>query len=65
MIEKYQTSSCEEFAAQKKKPPSGSEAETKQKATALLKKDPHMRRYFLDKGAGPIANKMFECGLIP
>jgi len=30
----------------------------------LLKKDPAMRKHFLDRIAGPIGNKMFECGMI-
>jgi len=65
MIEKYQTSSCQQLAAMKKEPPSGPEAELKQRAIAALKQDPQMRKYFLDKVAGPIANKLFECGMIP
>ena len=31
----------------------------------LLKKDPQMRQHFLNRIAGPIVNKMFECGMIP
>ena len=31
----------------------------------LLRSDPARRAAFLDKVAGPIANKMFECGMIP
>jgi len=65
VIEKYQTSSCQQLAAMKKEPPTGPEAELKQRAIAALKQDPQMRQYFLDKVAGPIANKLFECGLIP
>jgi hypothetical protein len=65
VIEKYQTSSCQQLAAMKKEPPSGPEAEMKQRAIAALKQDPQMRQYFLDKVAGPIANKLFECGMIP
>jgi len=30
-----------------------------------LKTDPQMRTVFINKVAAPIANKMFECGLIP
>jgi hypothetical protein len=30
-----------------------------------LKNDPKMREQFLNKVAGPIANKMFECGMVP
>ena len=31
----------------------------------LLQNDPQMRTAFINQVAGPIANKMFECGMIP
>jgi hypothetical protein len=31
----------------------------------FLRNDPQARAAFLDKVAGPIANRMFECGMIP
>ena len=31
----------------------------------LLKNDPQMRTAFINQVAAPIANKMFECGMIP
>jgi hypothetical protein len=31
----------------------------------ILRGDPQMRTEFLNKIAGPVANKMFECGMIP
>jgi hypothetical protein len=37
----------------------------KQQAVQLMRNDPAMRSYFLDKVAGPVANKLFECGMIP
>ena len=36
-----------------------------EKALAMLRKDPQMRTQFLNRVAGPFANKMFECGMIP
>jgi hypothetical protein len=36
-----------------------------QEAVEELKSNPDMRQHFLDKIAGPIANKMFECGMVP
>ena len=65
VIEKYQTSSCQQLAAKKQEPASGPDAEMKQRAITFLKQNAQMRQYFLDKVAGPIANKLFECGLIP
>lgn len=63
IIAKYQTSTCEQLWISKsqKKPPSQEE----QKAIQLLKGDPQMRQAFINKIAAPIANKMFECGMIP
>ena len=65
VIERYQKSSCEELKAQKEQPPDPQQAAMKQKAVAALKKDPKMREQFLNKVAGPIANKLFECGMVP
>ena len=61
VIQKYQQSSCEELAKQKSEPKTPQE----QKAVELLRHDPQVRAEFLNKVAAPIANKMFECGLIP
>ena len=63
VVEKYHTSTCEQLWVKKsaKAPPSAEE----QKAIAFLKSNPEMRTLFIDKVAAPIANKMFECGMIP
>ena len=63
VIQKYQTSTCEQLWQQKAKktPPSQQE----QTAIQTLKSDPQMRTAFIDKVAAPIVNKMFECGMIP
>ncbi len=63
VIQKYQSSTCEQLWTKKseKAPPSAEE----QKAIAFLKSNPEMRVIFIDKVAAPIANKMFECGMIP
>ena len=63
VIQQYQTSTCEQLWAKKsqKAPPSAEE----QKAIAFLKGNQQMRTIFINKVAAPIANKMFECGMIP
>jgi hypothetical protein len=63
VIQKYQQSTCEQLWQKKsaKAPPSAEE----QKVIGFLKSDPQMRAAFINKVAAPIANKMFECGLIP
>ena len=63
VIGKYQTSTCEQLWIKKsqKAPPSAEE----QKVLEFLHNDPQMRTVFINKVAAPIANKMFECGMIP
>jgi len=63
IIQKYQTSTCEQLYQEKaeKKQPTPAE----QKAIQLLRGDPQMRAAFIGKVAPPIANKMFDCGMIP
>ena len=61
VIQKYQSANCEQLWEQKSKPKSDQE----QRLMGLLKSDPQLRKAFMDKVAGPIANKMFDCGMIP
>lgn len=65
VIAKYQNSSCDQLAAQKQNPPTGQKAAIKQRIMIELKSNPDQRAYFINKVAGPIANKMFDCGMIP
>jgi hypothetical protein len=65
VIQKYQQATCEQLwqeRAQKGKKP---ESPMEQKALEMLKADSQMRAAFINKIAAPIANKMFECGMIP
>jgi hypothetical protein len=61
VIQKYQSSTCEQLWQQKSAPKSPEE----QRVIGLLKSDPQMRTAFINQVAAPIANKMFECGMIP
>jgi hypothetical protein len=63
LVQKYQTATCEQLWQEKAKkaPPTQQQME----AIQILKNDPKMRAAFINKVAAPIANKMFECGLIP
>ena len=36
-----------------------------QRAIQILRNDPQMRTEFLNRIAAPIANKLFECSMIP
>jgi hypothetical protein len=63
IIMKYEQSSCEQLQQkqQQKAPPSAGEV----KAVQFLHSDPQMRAAFISKVAPPIANKLFDCGMIP
>lgn len=61
VIQRYQNETCEQLWQSKGKPKS----EKEQEVIQLLRSDPQMRQAFLDQVAAPIANRMFECGLIP
>jgi ABC-type Fe2+-enterobactin transport system substrate-binding protein len=65
VIQKYQTSSCQDLAKQKGQRPTGQKAQIEQRVMELLRSDPQMRTEFLNRVAAPIANKLFECGMIP
>jgi len=61
VIQKYQQSTCEQLWEQKGKPKTAQEQEIIQ----FLRGDAQMRTEFINRIAGPVANKMFECGMIP
>jgi hypothetical protein len=61
VVQKYQNSSCEQLWQERGQPKS----EREQEAVNFLRNDPQMRRIFIDRVAAPIANKLFECGMIP
>jgi hypothetical protein len=61
VVQKYQQSNCEQLWEQKVKPKTAQEQEVIQ----FLRNDPQMRAEFINRIAAPVANKMFECGMIP
>jgi hypothetical protein len=61
VIQKYQNSTCEQLWEEKGKPKS----ERAQEMIKLLRSNPDLRTEFINKVAAPIANKMFECGMLP
>jgi len=61
VITRYQNATCEQLWQQKGQPKSPEE----QKAVQFLHNDPQARTAFINQVAAPIANKMFECGMIP
>lgn len=65
VIQKYQQSSCQQLWQEKMQKQGQPMPEMEERALKVLRGDPQMRQAFIDRVAAPIANKMFECGMIP
>lgn len=65
VVQKYQTSTCEQLWQEKAQKQGQPKPEMEQRVIQLLRQDPQMRAAFFDKVSAPIVNKMFECGMIP
>jgi len=65
IIAKYQTSTCEQLKEKKQQGHGGQDEQMQTKVLELLKNDKAMREHFLNRIAGPVVNKMFECGMVP
>jgi len=65
IIQKYQTSTCEQLWQEKAQGQGKPKSAQEQEAIKVLRNDPQMRAAFINKIAAPVANKMFECGMIP
>ncbi|MGA6988181.1 MAG: hypothetical protein WBZ01_19130 [Terriglobales bacterium] len=63
VVQKYQTSTCQQLmmAKAEKTPPSPGE----QKAMEMLKTDPTMRHEFVGIVADQVVDKLIQCGMIP
>jgi hypothetical protein len=63
VVQKYQTSTCEQLIQQKaqRQPPSAGE----QKAMELLRTDPQMRHEFVSIVADTVVDKLIQCSMIP
>ena len=61
VVQKYQSSTCEQLWQKRGQQPGPEEA----RVLAFLKQDQAARQEFFNKIAGPVMNKMFDCGMIP
>ena len=61
VVQTYQQATCEQLWQEKGKPKTAQQQEMIQ----FLRSNPQMRAEFINRVAAPIANKMFECGMIP
>jgi hypothetical protein len=65
VVQKYQGSSCEQLWEEKAQQQGRPKPPREQQAVQMLHEDPQMRAAFIDRVAAPVANKMFECGMLP
>jgi transposase-like protein len=65
VIQKYQTSTCEQLWQERAQGKGQQKPEMEQRAIQALRNDSQMRTAFFNKVSAPIVNKMFECGMIP
>jgi hypothetical protein len=65
VVQKYQQSSCEQLWIEKEQKQGRPKPPEEQRMLQLMREDPQMRAEFINRVAAPVANKMFECGMIP
>ena len=65
VVQKYQQSTCEQLWEEKAKEKGQPKPAMEQEAIQMLRGDPQLSAEFINIVAAPIANKMFECGMIP
>jgi hypothetical protein len=61
VIQKYQTSTCDQLKQARVEGPN----EKEKAALEFLRGDEQARVAFINRIAAPVANKMFECGMFP
>ena len=65
IVQKYQSSTCDQLWQDKLAAQGQPKSPEEQKVVNMLKSDPQMRAAFIGKIAVPVADKLFECGMIP
>jgi hypothetical protein len=65
LVQKYQQSSCEQLWQQRAQKQQRPKSPNEERAIQTMRDNPQMRAEFINRVAAPIANKMFECGMIP
>ena len=65
LVQKYQSESCEQLAAERQAPKSAQKEAAAQRAGQLLREDAQARAAFVSRVAQPIVDKMIVCGFVP
>jgi len=66
VIQKWQSATCEQLWQERMQDKEGKpESQQEKELLEVLRSDQQLRTEFINKIAAPVANKMFECGMIP
>ncbi|HKR88201.1 MAG TPA: hypothetical protein VJS38_08480 [Phenylobacterium sp.] len=65
IVQKYQSSSCQQLAAERQAPKTAEKEAAIKKVGELMRQDAQVRHEFVSKAAAPIVDKMIVCGFIP
>ncbi len=65
VVQKYQNATCEQLWQERAEQQGQPKPAREQEMIQLMQSDPQLRAEFLNIVAAPIANKMFQCGMIP
>jgi hypothetical protein len=65
VIQKYQTSTCEQLWQEKAQGQGQPKSPEEQRAIGILRSDPQMQAAFFSKISTPVVTKMLQCGMIP
>ena len=65
VIQKYQTSTCEQLWQERAQNQGKPKPPEMQRALNVLRSDPQLQAAFFSKIATPVVTKMFQCGMIP
>jgi hypothetical protein len=65
IIQKYQNSTCDQLWQEKAEAKNKPKSPEEQRAIGILHNDAQLRHAFIGQIAAPVADKMFQCGMIP
>jgi hypothetical protein len=65
IVQKYQTSSCQQLAAERQAPPSAQKEAMKARIGQQLQSNAAMRAQLVNQIAVPVVDKMIACGFEP
>ena len=65
VVQKYQSATCEQLAAERQAPKSAQKEAAADRAGQLLREDAQARAAFVNRVAAPIVDKMIVCGFVP